>query len=148
MTTEVEQQNATKPVAAAEKKAPEFDKAELLNIFDTIMFEGMYSETMKIKGRMEVTFRSLSAKDISNISSELDSKSINLVSTLQELRSLLYLYAGLTSYNGRDISALNKDQKEDFIGKLPAAIVSTISAAQFAFNRKVDAACQEGEENF
>ena len=78
----------------------------------------------------------------------MDIKSYNLVSTLQEKRSILTLYKGLVSYNGRDLQTIPELKKQEFIDKLPAAIATALSEAQWKFNRKVDVACREGEANF
>ena len=131
-----------------EAKELEFTPEELLPIFDTILFEGAYKEKHLLKGKLLVEFVSLSTRDVSDISAELDTKSFNLVATMQEQRSLLSLYRGLVSYNNRDLTQAPEEKRKDFISKLPAAIVAALSKAQWKFNRKVDAACREGEANF
>jgi len=135
-------------VEKPDAKKPEFTPEELLPIFDTILFEGQFKEKVVIKGKLNVEFVSLSAKDVSEISEELDAKSFNLVSTLHEQRALQTLYRGLASYNNRDLTGLASDKRQEFLNKLPAAVVSALSEAQHKFNRKVDAACREGEANF
>lgn len=131
-----------------EVKAPEFSEGELMAVFDQILFEGEFKEEITIRGKLKVTFKSMSAKDISEISKELDNKSYNLVSTFQEQRSLLTLSKGLVGYQNRDLGAMTDEAKAAFIDKLPASVIASISDAQFKFNRKVDAACKEGETNF
>lgn len=146
--TNKEIKEEVKEQSAVEEKKPEFTKEELLAVFDSIMFEGYYEEDVTIKGKLKVKFRSKSAKDVTDISKELDSRTFNLISTLQETRAFLSIVYGLMSYNGRDLSSQSLEERTKFIERLPSAIAASLSEAINKFDRKVDLACVEGEENF
>lgn len=133
---------------ATEVKDSKYSKEELIAIFDNIMFEGSYSEVITIKGKLKVEFKSRSAKDTSEISKELDAKSFNLISTIQEQRALLSLAYSIITYNGRDLSSMKIEDRKEFVGSLPTAVVAALSEALVTFDMKVDEACREGEENF
>lgn len=135
-------------VKTEEPKKPEFSKEELLAVFDSIMFESYYEEDVTIKGKLKIKFRSKSTKDVTDISNLVDGKTFNLISTLQEYRAFLNVVYSIVSYNNRDLSAMKIEEKIALIEKLPSAIMGSLSAAVIKFDRKVDLACMEGEENF
>lgn len=138
----------TQSTEVQEKKKSKYTEAELMAIFDTIMFEGSYSEDILIKGKLKVSFKSMAAKDVSSVSSTLDSKQYVMYSTLQEQRALLNLSKSLMFYNQKDISGMDSDKRLDFISNLPAAIVSALSDSLIEFSTKVQEACEVGQENF
>ena len=146
MSTEEIKKETTAQAKADEKS--KYDPKELATIFDSIIFEGSYTESVKIKGRLDVTFKSRSAGEVSAISKELDTKSFNLLATLQEQRAILNLSYSLVGYNGRDLSGQKPEDRKSFVEKLPASIVASLSEALLKFDLKVDEACKEGEENF
>lgn len=131
-----------------ETAKPEFDKDELLTIFDEILFSGEYREDVLIKGKLKVTFKSRTASDTSEITKEIDKSSFNLMAALQEQRAFLNLAFSIVSYNGKDLSAAKIEDRKIFVGKLPAVVVGALSEALVKFDRKTDAACAEGELNF
>lgn len=130
------------------KSEPQYDPAELLAIFDSILFEGRYTEDVLIKGKLKVTFRSRSASETSEITKEIDGQQFNLISALQERRAFLNLVYSLERYNGQNIGGAKIEERKKFIGDLPAVVVAALSEALYKFDAKTDAACREGEENF
>ena len=134
--------------SVTEEKKPEFSEEDLLAVFDTLMFEGVYTEDIMIKGKLKVTFKSMSAKDISEISGILDAKNYVLYETMQQQRALLNLSRCLTFYNQKDLSSMTVENKLTFMGTLPAAIVSALSDSLGTFSVKVQKACEVGEKNF
>lgn len=133
---------------SAEPSKPEYSEEELLSIFDTIMFEGVYQEDVMIRGKLKVTFRSLSVKDSKEITNTLDSKQFNLASTFQEQRAIMNLARSLVFYNSKDLSSMTIIQRTEFVESLPSAIVAAISNALVVFSKKVFRACEAGQENF
>lgn len=131
-----------------EEKKPEFSKEELLAIFDQIIFQGEYSEDALIKGKLKVTFRTRTGEETLKISKEIDVLQANLVVTINEQRAILNLGHSLISYQGKDLSKSTVEQRLDFVKKLPVAVIAAITDALAKFDRKVDEACKEGEENF
>jgi hypothetical protein len=136
-----------------EKKVESEDKLKwdpntLLAIFDEIIFSGVYSENIIIRNKLQIKFRTRTADEIEAITDSLDATSANLISTMNEKRMVLNLYFALTYYQGKDLSVLSREDKERFIGKLPAPVVGALISALTKFDEKVYAACKEGEENF
>lgn len=127
---------------------PKYDPNELLQIFDSILFEGDYKEDTTIKGKLKVTFKSRSADDTSAITRELDNKQFNLISALQEHRAFLNLVYSLVTYNGKNLGTAPIEERKKIVGALPAVVVAALSEALYKFDGKIDAACREGEENF
>lgn len=138
------------PVSQAEvkKEEPKYKKEDLLAIFDTILFEGEYTEEVSIKGRLKVTFKTRTAEETSSITKEIDNKSFNLIASVNELRAFLNLASSLVAYNGKDLSKLSSDDRRAFVGKLPTVVVAALSTAMVDFDLKTEAALQEGEANF
>lgn len=133
-----------------ETSAPEskYDQAELLAIFDEVIFTGEYSEEALIKGKLRVTFRTRSAGEIEEITRAVDTTQANLVTTLNEKRSILNLQYALTHYQGKDLKSMTIADRAKFIKSLPGPIIGSLFLALQKFDEKVYAACQEGEENF
>jgi transcriptional regulator of NAD metabolism len=127
---------------------PQFTEAELAKIFDEIIFSGEYSEQVTIKGKLHVTLKTRTAEESEEITRKLDSTGANLISTLNEKRALLNVYYALTGYQGKDMSTSKREDREKFINRLPSPIIGAIVNALSKFDRKVYAACKDGEENF
>lgn len=144
--------NAEKPEAPAttvEKTGEvKYDKTDLLKIFDELVFSGEYTEEVKIKGKLVVTFRTRSTRDAMEIARDIDKNSYNLISTLQQERAFQALVYSLAKYQARDLTVMNKEDRIKFINGLPLNIVDTISDALSRFDDKINQACKEGEENF
>lgn len=145
---DIKNEDVQAAVDAAKPKLPEFDKDELLRVFDQIIFEGEYSEDVTIKGKLKVVFRARSVEDTTSITREIDGKNFSLITTLQEQRALLNLAYSLVSYAGKDLGKMELEERKKFINKLPAAVVAALSAELSKFDLKVDMACREGEANF
>lgn len=127
---------------------PRWNKDELLEVFDKLLFEGEYTETFTIRGKLLVTFRSRSADETMKISREIDNTPFNLVSTVQEHKALLNMSYSLVNYSGKDFSDATQETIFNFIKKLPIFIVGVLIDKLSDFDSKVDAACKEAEENF
>jgi hypothetical protein len=138
----------SKEVKEEVKENTKYKEEDLLAIFDTLMFEGKYTEDVMIKGKLKVTFRSMSAKDVSETSALLDSKNYILYETMQQQRALLNLSRCLDFYNQKDLSTMTSDNKMAFIEGLPAAMVAALSDSLGEFSVKVMKACEVGEKNF
>jgi len=136
----------TSPSSAVEK--PKYDEDELNKIFDEIMFTNEYRETVKIRGKLVVVFKTRNAEQAEALTRKLDSTSANLVSTLSEKRSLLTLQDALVEYQGRDLTNVKDEDKAKFISRLPVPVVGALLRALQKFDEKVFEACRLGEENF
>lgn len=127
---------------------PKYNADELLKIFDEIVFSGEYTDRIKIKGKLNVAFRTRSADQISTITSKLDSTPANLISTVSERRALYNLHYALVEYQGKNLVEMSVENREAFLKKLPAPIIGALMVALSKFDDKVFEACKDGEENF
>lgn len=131
---------------AAETPKEDFSKEELLNILDTIMFEGEYTETVTVKGKLKVIFKTRTAEETMEVSRLIDGKSYNLMSTVQEERAMYNLAFSLINYNGMDLSKVKAlPDRFSYISKLSIFVVSALADALANFDKKVDKACREFE---
>lgn len=142
---EINQENSTEK---EETKKPKWTPEELLQVFDTMIFEGSYTEVVDIRGKLKVAFRTRNADEVESISLKLDTTSVNLMATLMEKRSLLNLHYALVAYQGKDLSMMKLEEKAAFINKLPSPIIGALITKLSEFDQKVYDACKEGEENF
>ena len=159
------QSPATTPVVAAKKPnvkeakqtepkkdespKPKYTKAELDGIFDQILFEGTYSEQMKLRGgKLVVTYRSRTAGEVEEISNLIDGTEANLIATLSDKRALANLKYALVSYQGKKLDAVPVEQRVEFISSLPGVVVALLVQGMNAFDEKVYEACKDAEVNF
>lgn len=133
-----------------EKKTdePQFTPEELNAIFDQMLFTGEYSETVTIRGKLKVEFKTRTAQETEEITKKIDATPANLIATLNEKRSLLTLIKSLNFYHGTDLSKMKDEQKQSFITKLPTPIIGSLFIALQKFDEKIFAACRDAEENF
>jgi hypothetical protein len=130
------------------KEEPEYSKEELLRVFDEIIFSDEYSEEFLIRGRIPVTFKTRTAEDINRIQKAIDSAGLNLISSVETMRSIMNLQYSLVSYNKADMTGMKIEEKTKIIEKLPGPIVGVLINLMAKFDRKVALACEEGEKNF
>lgn len=145
--SEVKLEEVSKEIIKEDSK-PTYSQEELLVIFDDILFSGEYREDITIRNKLKVTFKSRTAAETTAITKELDSKSFNLISTLQQEQSLLTLVYSLVSYAGKDLSGLDPIKKREFVTGLASVVVASLSDALIKFDQKIDMAFSEGEQNF
>lgn len=131
------------------EKKPQYDKDELLKIFDEMIFAGSYTETVSLRGgKLKVAFRTRTAEEVESITLKLDTTSVNLMATLMEKRSLINLHYALVGYQGRDLGMMKVEERVKFINSLPSPIIAALIGKLSEFDQKVYDACKEGEENF
>lgn len=143
--TKLEQGKDTKD---SEVESVKYDSAELMAIFDELLFSGEYTEDVLIKGKLPVRFRTRTSEEVDKMTREIDSLGANLYSTVEQKRSLLNMQYALMQYQGKDLSTAKLAEKAEFISKLPAMIVFLMVNALAKFDDKVFQASKEGEENF
>lgn len=103
---------------------------------------------MKIKGKLAITFRTRTADETLEISKKIDVIQANLVSTVNEQRAVLNLHSLNYFYQGKDLSKATVEERLIFVKKLPTPIIAALTDSLAKFERKVDIACREAEENF
>lgn len=126
----------------------EAEKMEMLNIFDTLLFEGRYEEVVQIGKKYRAVFATRSAADDMTISNRLDSKKFETLLAYQNQSSLLTLAYSLIEWNGEDFREFKPKDRYDVISALPSQAVVVLSDALGKFDAKVMAAVQYGQENF
>lgn len=131
-----------------EKSKPKYSKEELAKIFDDIIFLGEYTEDVIIKNKLRVGFRTRSGGEIEEINREVDGSKANLLTTLNDTRTVLNLQYALTQYHTQDMRGMKPEDKARFIKTIPGPVIAAILIALQTFDQKVFMACQEGEENF
>lgn len=127
---------------------PIYPEEELLRVFDEIIFSGEYIETFNIKGRIKISFKTRTAEDINTIQKTIDSAGLNLISSVETLRSFLNLQYSLVEYHKHDLSILKQEERKKFIENLPGPIVGLLLNMLGRFDHKVAKACEIGEKNF
>lgn len=133
--------------AVAKREEAKYKSEELLAIYDTILFEGSYSETFKGRG-ITVTFRSRTSKDSMAIGRALDKFEGKSYMTVQNYANFLTLIYSIEAFNGTDFSDVTPEKKyEYFIGK-PDAQNAMLFGKLSEFDEKISLAIEEGRKNF
>lgn len=140
MTEEVKNENQT--------QEPKYDEGQLLAIFDDLIFQDGYSEELNIRGRFPVTLRTRTGEEYEKIASELDKVEIKTMLAYENMASMLNLCFAVSVYNGKNLDRLDFEERLKIIKKLPSPILSLLSSELHKFDRKVEAACKVGKENF
>lgn len=128
--------------------SPEYDETELDAIFDALMFDNAYTEEVKIGGRLNITLKTRSGKDVRDVVERLDKSRYQMGLTMESMRALCNLVQSTVVVNGKDISGETFDKKLDLIEGMPSAVIGAMIAALVKFDMKVEAAVAHGEENF
>ena len=134
--------------APPEENKSKFSKEELLRVFDEIIFSGEYTEQFVVRNKLIVTFKTRTGEDINLIQKTIDSAGLNLISSVDTMRSIMNLQYALASYDKRDLTVLKIEDRSKFIEKLPGPVIGLLLDLMAKFDQKVAEACREGEENF
>lgn len=129
-------------------KEPKYTKEELLRVFDEIIFSGEYVEDFMIRNKLSVSLRTRTVEEINTVQKTIDSAGLNLISTVEAMRSLMNLQYALVSYDGKDMSSMKYPEKAKFVEALPGPIVGILINLLSRLDHKVAKACEEGEANF
>lgn len=133
-----------------EKKAdaaPQFSEEELMKIFDDLIFGKEYQETVYIRPNFPVTFRTRTSAEYDDIQRSLDSSGFNLMSSVENLRSVRNLTYALVDIKGSTLP-LGIAEKSKFIEELPGPVIGLLLDRLSKFDYKVMMACKSGDENF
>ena len=131
-----------------EKEQPKYSQEELLKIFDDIIFSGEYSETVKIKNKLQFTFRTRTAEEIDEIQKFIDAAGMNLISSVETARSVMNLQYALVDYQKHSLGTMKFEERAKFVKRLPGPVVGVLIGELNKFDQKVAAAFAEGEKNF
>lgn len=131
-----------------ESKEPKYNEEELLRIFDEIIFSDEYVESISLRGRVPVAFRTRTAEEVNQIQKIIDTSGFNLISSVESLRSILNLQYSLIQYKDKDLKLMKIEERAKFIEKLPGPVVGMLITEMSKFDHKIAAACKMGEQNF
>lgn len=145
---EVKKKEEAKKAQDNKKEKEEFDKQELLEIFDAIMFEGEYRDTIKLGKKYSAVLRSRTVKESTDVTRKVDALDLKTFMAVQNITNVLTLAYSLVEYNGKDLSTLELKDKIKFVESLPESVIVLLSDKLFKFDRKVLAAMEEGHQNF
>lgn len=120
----------------------------MLNIFDTLLFEGKYEERVQVGRKYHAVFQTRSAAEDLTISSRLDAMKFETLLAYQNQSSLLTLAYSLAEWNGEDYRDMKVKDRYKVVSDLPSQTVVVLSDALGKFDAKVMAAVQYGQENF
>lgn len=146
--TPAKEEPASDSVNILDGGSPEFDESELERIFDALMFDGSYTEDVKIGKRMTITLKTRTGKEAREVMTLLDKAGYSLGLTVESVRALYNLVQSAMQVNNRDISGEKFEKKLELIEEMPTPVISAMMIALVRFDRKVEAAVRHGEENF
>lgn len=148
-TEKIEAEAQVEKVEQIDQKVPqpEYSKEELLTIFDGIVFSGEYIEEILLRGRVPVKFSTRTAEQVNKIQDTLDASGYQLISSVEQRRTLLNLEQALVNYNGQDLGSMKVPERSKFVAQLPGPIIGMLIVELNKFDNKVAAACRE-ESNF
>lgn len=121
---------------------------EMMNIFDTLLFEGLYEERVQIGKKYHAVFRTRSAQEDLTISSRLDALKFETLLAYQNQSSLLTLAYSLVEWNGEDYRTMATKDRYNVVAGLPSQAVVVLSDALGKFDAKVMSAVEYGKVHF
>lgn len=142
-----EQKPAQEAETASEEPKSKYSQQELLALYDTMVFEGRYTEPYRARG-INAVFRTRTGDDVIKLNQYLDSYQAKSMASLQTYSNMLTLAASLKSINGKEFE--DGDIKSVYIHlkTLPDAVNTLLLVALTDFDRKVGEAIEEGRKNF
>ena len=139
------------------KDKPEFSSDELLIVFDEILFSGTYTEKFCIRDKLNFEFKMRTSGESSSVARRIDKSGFNMLATMEQHVALLNLSYSLVSFKGTDLTDMPavpgpdadaKQNRYDYVNSLPGPIVAAMHYYLSKFDRKIQLALMEGEENF
>lgn len=135
-----------------------YSEAELLPIFDSLMFNDTYSERIEVvPGRMWMTFRSRTAEENNKILVMIDKKKFTSIVTLANHQSLLTLAHAITHIaavdaSGKtfnmDLSGHSEKERYEMLSSKPSPVIEAASHALGKFDEKMGWAMRMGLKSF
>lgn len=144
----VEKEVETETETKIDDGMPTYSDEELEAVFDSILFEGSYSEEISVGGKVKALIRTRTGEDARAIMMILDSSRVTMGLTMESLRSLYNLGYSLMAFNGQDLSGMKIEDRIKRIEKLPSAVLGALIRKLVMFDLKVEAAVSHGEANF
>lgn len=142
---EAEAEQTEKPKEAEEK--PKYTKAELLAVYDTLVFEGTYTEVYRSRG-INVEYRTRSGDDVVRLNQYLDAYQAKSMASLQTYSNMLTLAASLKSFNGKEFKPGDIRGTFEYLKTQPDAVNTVLLMNLSEFDMKIGMAIEEGRKNF
>ena len=137
------------PASTPAPKESSLTKEEKLEIFDTLMFEGAYTEVVKLSTRVSAEFTTRTADDYVSISKTIETLAPETQALVDQYLSLLHISHALVSFKGQDLSSLAPyPGRYDILKTIPAAVVDTMQKKLGVFDKKVQESVEYSSENF
>lgn len=124
-----------------------YTKEELLAVYDTLVFEGSYTEVYKSRG-INAVFRTRNGDDVIRLNQYLDSYQAKSMASLQTYSNMLTLAASLKSVNGKEFKSGDIQSAYAHLKTLPDALNTLLLMHLSDFDNKVGLAIDEGRKNF
>lgn len=144
-----ESKEAEKPKAedAKEEEKPKYTKEELLAVYDTLVFEGTYTQVFRSRG-LNAEYRTRSGDDVVRLNQYLDAYQAKSMASLQTYSNMLTLAASLKSFNGKEFKPGDIRGTFDYLRTQPDAVNTLLLMNLSDFDMKVGMAIEEGRKNF
>lgn len=131
-----------------EREEEEKRKKEYLEIFDTLMFEGTYEESVKLGSKYKALYRTRTTREDNDISKRLDSMNFKTAIAYQNMASIMTLMYSLKQFNAINVTEMAVQDRYAYLCGLPGPILVLLSNQLFKFDQKVLEAVAFGKENF
>lgn len=141
-----------------EPEKPKYNSLELLQIFDTIMFEGEYSEKIQLNPKFHIVLRSRTMKESLEVTRRIDKANFGTPQAVMQHIAAMNLAYSLININGKDYKEMpplreantpkTTKVRLDVIQDLPGAMVGRLTEVLYKFDEKISAAMEEGIKNF
>lgn len=127
---------------------PEATRTEYLMIFDSIMFEDVFTKVYKLGNKYSATFSTRSADDDMKISRQLDGMNFSTMHAFQTMSAVLTMSHSLVGLNGKDMSDMTVTERYTYIRSKSSHLIELLSDRMIQFDQLVRNALGYGEVNF
>ena len=135
-----------------------YTEAELLPIFDSLMFQDEYVERIEVvPNRLWMTFRSRTAEENNGILVMIDKRQFTSIVTLSNHQALLTLAHAVVAFSATDktgkalemdLSKQTSKERYELLSSKPSAIIEAASNALAKFDEKMGWALRMGLKSF
>lgn len=145
--SEDEVDTAKKKEAEDKDKYAPYSVSELLNIYDSIVFDNSFDKLYSMRG-IKFSLRTRSSSSIIKVNQALDNLKAQSVNTYQTYSNYLMLAASLKSYGTSDFEEGNLKGAYDYLITLPTPVIDILLVKLNEFDHMISLALQAGRENF
>jgi len=118
-------------------------------IFDELLFSGIYTEVVPLTAKVSVEFKTKTAKEVQEISKNLQALNPTTDMQAQGYLELLHLAYSIASFKGTSLmDRAAYPERYEFISKFPAPVIVALQKKLDAFNDKINKALEVVPEGF